>query len=83
MIVMDLGIPDTDGLNLTKTIRNIEKSDDTYIPIVMLTTHSDKEYRETCKQIGIDDYILKPLTPAKASEILQRYVVRHLHSTLI
>src|SRR5690348_3172575 len=44
IIFMDIGLPDTDGLSLTETIRKAEGRNKT-VPIIVLTAHSENEYR--------------------------------------
>jgi len=70
LILMDLGLPDIDGVTLTKTIKQ-EQTHQT-IPIVALTAHDT--YRDDCSRAGMIDYLVKPLTSAHCQFILEKYV---------
>jgi PAS domain S-box-containing protein len=62
LILMDIQMPVMDGFEATARIREIEKElYDERIPIVALTAHAMKGYREKCLEGGMDDYITKPL----------------------
>jgi CheY-like chemotaxis protein len=68
---MDLGLEDMDGLTLTEKIRKIE--DGSHIPIVAMTAHNAADVKESCLKVGMNDFLNKPLTIAKASEILKKF----------
>src|SRR5918995_4727798 len=71
LIVLDLGLPDVDGLDVTRTIR-AEGS----IPIVMLTARDDELDKLLGLELGADDYITKPFSPrelvARVRAVLRR-----------
>lgn len=56
MIILDLGLPDGDGLDLCQTIR--EKGITT--PILILTAEQETDMKVKCLQLGADDYLTKP-----------------------
>jgi len=74
LILMDLEMPEMDGLEATRIIRMMERerllTDDTRkkVKIVALTAHSTTEDREHCLAAGMDDYISKPF---RQSEIVR------------
>lgn len=62
IIIMDIQMPQMDGFETTRYIRNIESSSNLrHIPIVAITAYAMKEDREKCLQAGMDDYICKPI----------------------
>src|SRR5262245_65656271 len=58
LVVLDLGLPAIDGLDVAKTLRR--ESD---VPIIMLTARVDESDRLIGLGVGADDYIAKPFSP--------------------
>lgn len=67
LILLDLMLPDIDGFNLCRTIRNI-----TQAPIIMLTAKGEDTDKIVGLETGADDYIVKPFNP--------REVVARIHA---
>ena len=71
LVVLDLGLPELDGLAVTRAIR--ESSN---LPIVMLTARDDELDRILGLELGADDYITKPFSPrelvARVRAVLRR-----------
>jgi two-component system, OmpR family, alkaline phosphatase synthesis response regulator PhoP len=71
LIVLDLGLPDIDGLDVTRTLRR-----DGNIPIIMLTARSEETDKLVGLELGADDYIVKPFSPkelvARVRTVLRR-----------
>lgn len=61
LIVMDVQMPDMDGLEATQRIREAEATQGTHIPIVAMTAHALSGDRERCLKAGMDGYASKPL----------------------
>jgi len=60
IILMDIQMPVMDGILVTKKIREIESSTNTFTPILAITANAMSGDRETCLAVGMDDYISKP-----------------------
>jgi CheY-like chemotaxis protein len=73
LILMDVQMPEMDGLDATKIIRNSETGTGRHIPIVALTAHALKRDEERCIEAGMDAYLTKPIRPEKLDEILQKF----------
>jgi DNA-binding response OmpR family regulator len=71
LVVLDLGLPDTDGLDVTREIRR-----DSSLPIVMLTARDDEIDKLLGLELGADDYLTKPFSPrelvARVKAVLRR-----------
>ena len=71
LILMDLGLPDIDGVTVTETIRR-QGSDQIRVPIVALTANADETYRNHCIEAGMDDFLLKPISTALCKKVFQK-----------
>jgi len=60
-ILMDLMMPDMDGLETTRLIRQQEKERGGHIPIFALTAQAMKDQEEKCLQGGMDGFVVKPI----------------------
>jgi CheY-like chemotaxis protein len=63
LILMDVQMPEMDGLQATVAIREQEAGTDRHIPIVALTAHAMVGDRERCLGAGMDGYVTKPVQP--------------------
>jgi two-component system alkaline phosphatase synthesis response regulator PhoP len=75
LIVLDLGLPDVDGLDVTRAIR---KNSD--VPIIMLTARGEESDKLVGLELGADDYITKPFSP-KELVARVRVVLRRLEAS--
>ena len=70
VILMDVQMPELDGLQATQAIRAIEQEQGGHIPIVAMTAHAMKGDRERCLDVGMDDYLPKPIRAKQIAEKL-------------
>ncbi len=76
MVFMDCQMPEMDGFEATKAIREHEKDGKVLyqagnrLPIVALTANAIKGDREVCLKAGMDDYLSKPIEPFKLIEMI-------------
>jgi CheY-like chemotaxis protein len=61
MLLLDLQMPELDGMEVCKRIRAVEKDTGAHLPIVALTAHAMNSDRETCLHAGMDGYLSKPI----------------------
>ena len=74
LIFMDCQMPELDGFDATTQIRAWEaENDGGRVPIVALTAGAMKGDREECLEVGMDDYITKPLRPDDLARALERW----------
>jgi signal transduction histidine kinase/DNA-binding response OmpR family regulator len=71
VVLMDVQMPEIDGLEATAAIRAQERQTGGHVPIVAMTAHAMKGDRERFLEIGMDDYISKPLQPADLFEAVE------------
>jgi DNA-binding response OmpR family regulator len=71
LVVLDLGLPGRDGLDVARTLRRTSS-----VPIVMLTARGDETDRVVGLELGADDYLVKPFSPkelvARVRAVLRR-----------
>jgi len=72
-VLMDVQMPDMDGLEATHKIRDWEKETGGHIPIIAMTAHAMQGDRERCLAAGMDDYVTKPLEPKVLFSALNRW----------
>ncbi len=61
LIILDLMLPDVDGMEVCRTLRQRDSS--RHIPIIMLTARSEEIDRVIGFELGADDYVMKPFSP--------------------
>ncbi len=72
LVVLDLGLPELDGLDVTRALRK-----DSNLPIIMLTARGEESDKLVGLELGADDYVTKPFSPkelvARVRAVLRRW----------
>jgi PAS domain S-box-containing protein len=75
LVLMDVQMPEMDGLETTRRIRDVRSSVINHaVHIIALTANAMQGDRETCLQAGMNDYIEKPISPARLQQILDKWL---------
>ena len=76
LILMDIQMPEMDGLEATRVIRERERATGDHIPIIALTAHALEGDRERCLDAGMDNYLAKPIHAKRLLETIEATLPR-------
>ncbi len=74
LVLMDVSMPEMNGLEATRAIREIEEAGGGHVPIIGLTAHALKGDRDMCIEAGMDDYVPKPISVSALHDALSRHL---------
>lgn len=78
LILMDVQMPEMDGLQATHKIRDLEKGQ-SHIPIIALTAHAMKKDVDICLNAGMDGYVSKPIRREELFKEIERVAGEKIH----
>ena len=73
-ILMDCQMPVLDGWETTLRIRQNEAGGDRHVPIIAMTAGGNQADRDRCSNVGMDDFVPKPVKPQDLEETLRRWM---------
>ena len=77
LLLLDVHMPELDGFQVVKAVREREVTAGGHLPIIALTARSRKEDREHCLAAGMDDFQTKPIRPADLLAAIDRVLTTH------
>jgi PAS domain S-box-containing protein len=72
LLLMDIQMPEMNGFEVTQVIREKEKLTGGYVPIIATTAYAMSGDKEKCLNVGMNDYISKPIEMKKLCEVIER-----------
>jgi CheY-like chemotaxis protein len=76
VVLMDVQMPEMDGIEATAVLRAKERQSGRRTPIIAMTAYAMKGDREMCLEAGMDDYVSKPVRPQQLFEAMERVLNR-------
>ncbi len=73
IVLMDVQMPTLNGMDATLRIRERERATGGHVPIIALTAHAMSDFHERCTDVGMDDYLSKPLQLDQLARTIERY----------
>ena len=70
LVFMDMQMPDMDGLEVTRLIRERERDSGLHLPIVAMTAHVGTGFRDKCLAAKMDGYVTKPIRDNEFSQAI-------------
>ena len=77
LLLLDVNMPEMDGFEVIRTIREREKTSGNHLSVIALTALSGKRDRERCIEAGMDDFLAKPVRAAEVYAALERVFTAH------
>lgn len=75
IIFMDIGLDEIEGFEITRIIKE-RKGKNSSTPIIALTAHGENLYKDRALEVGMNDFLIKPLAPENIKHIINKYFVK-------
>ena len=73
-VLMDMRMPEMDGLDATRALRSLDRADAARVPIIALTANAFEEDMQQCLQAGMNAHLSKPVDIALLKAALSRLI---------
>ncbi len=73
LILMDIGLPDGNGLSFIEKMRSSSNLSKASTPIVITSAHSDEEYKIKAQNLGVANFIVKPCSVEDCHALIKEY----------
>jgi signal transduction histidine kinase/CheY-like chemotaxis protein len=80
LVLMDVQMPEMDGIQATAALRASEKGTGRHQPVIAMTALVMQGDRERCLAVGMDGYLTKPIRPRALDEVLENYIAQKKQS---
>jgi CheY-like chemotaxis protein len=80
LVLMDVQMPDLDGIEATRLIRRCEADREIRTPVIALTAHAIDDHRQVCLAAGMDDFLTKPIDVAMLDAKLRAWTGEAVHA---
>ena len=76
LVIVDFNMFPLDGVEFTRLVRNSPDSVNPYLPIIMMTGHSEKHRVMEARDAGVTEFVVKPITAKAIFDRIQNVIVR-------
>jgi signal transduction histidine kinase/DNA-binding response OmpR family regulator len=73
MLLTDVQMPEMDGFETVKVIRERERNTGRHLPVIAMTAHAMKGDREKCLEMGMDGYVSKPINQKELFDVIEGF----------
>lgn len=76
LAIVDFNMAPLDGVEFTRLVRNSPDSANPYLPIIMMTGHSEKSRVQEARDAGVNEFVVKPITAKAMLDRIQAVILR-------
>ena len=74
LVFMDIQLPEMDGFEVTRCIREVDRRLNRHTPVIAVTAFVGNEDRQRCQEAGMDDFVPKPLNTQDLLKKIEKFV---------
>ena len=76
IVISDLVMTPMNGLEFTRRVRSLDNEAKSMVPIIMVTSYPEREHVKRAREVGVTEFLVKPITPAhlfgRLADVLER-----------